>query len=70
MTTIIRTEPGEGDRRILARRVWAGYGSGEQCDYCGALIGESEVELELELMAGDLRFHRQCLRLWEAALDE
>jgi hypothetical protein len=68
MTTITYAGIGEADRRRVARKVWAGYGSGEQCDYCGAPIRESDVELELELMSGDLRFHRACLRLWEAAL--
>jgi hypothetical protein len=56
----------EMDRRTLVRRLWAGYGSGARCEYCGGEIGPGAVELEAETEAGNLRFHRACHHLWES----
>jgi hypothetical protein len=49
-------------------KTWAGHGTGALCTGCGAKIGASEIEYEVEL-AGDnpprtLHFHFACYRNW------
>jgi hypothetical protein len=51
-------------------RLWAGAGSGVQCQQCGMTIETSQVEYEIELRAGaaywTVRLHRECHRGWQA----
>jgi hypothetical protein len=57
----------EVDRRRLVRKLWAGYGTGNRCDYCSRPITAADVEFEVELASGVFRFHRACQSLWESA---
>ena len=47
-------------------KVWAGRGSGSHCAACGELIGQTEIEYEVELSSGAaiLRLHRRCHEIW------
>jgi hypothetical protein len=63
------------DRRELPstepQRIWIDSGTGEACSLCGELIGEPDLEYELEyrpgLTAGSalLRFHSRCHAAWQ-----
>ena len=46
---------------------WAGYGSGlPSCDGCDLIIGEQDVEQEVELRdRRTLHFHVRCAALWQ-----
>ena len=46
---------------------WAGYGTGlPSCDGCDLIIGEQDVEQEVELRdRRTLRFHVRCAALWQ-----
>lgn len=52
--------------RTEATKVWAGLGKGLPCSGCGQVITGAEVENEVDLNgAPALRFHRNCLSIWQ-----
>lgn len=53
--------------RAKAARTWGGLGSGLVCDLCDSAIlaTEPEFELQFELGAAAIRFHRRCHAAWE-----
>ena len=68
-----RLERGELPR-LSPLRIWINQGAFEACSLCGAVIGESETEYELEfelrydLSRSELvpfRFHALCHGIWQ-----
>ena len=57
-------------------RLWAGSGTGKQCDFCGKAIGVDDVQYDLEVADGapgekasrsrTLSFHLGCYDPWRA----
>ena len=49
-------------------RMWGGKGCGAPCDFCRVLVGEGEIEYEVEARLGDetliLHFHPRCYDTW------
>jgi hypothetical protein len=69
MTNLRSSRPfgfSEVNRRTLVRKLWAGYGIGHRCDYCGRPITATDVEFEVELASAVYRFHPPCQSAWEA----
>jgi len=49
----------------LPRRMWAGHGTGKNCDACDQPTTENDVEYEIEMADGKIFwFHQPCLGLW------
>ena len=61
--------------RERPRGIWGGNGSGERCAVCGQAIEPSEMELEIELAAGEVsvhgvrefHLHLRCFAAWQFA---
>lgn len=49
-------------------RTWAGHGSGGPCDRCGRVIGDEDIEYEVEIIRADqaqaLHLHFDCYHAW------
>lgn len=53
--------------RIATGTIWAGRGTGQRCNGCDQPITLAEIEHEVERRDADtLRFHRECLHVWQA----
>src|SRR5215510_6758026 len=51
-------------------KVWAGYGKGQRCDGCDAVILPAQVEYTFTIDERSFRLHVGCFGLWEANGDD
>lgn len=60
-------------RNAVPGRMWGGKGCGAPCDFCRVLVGEEDVEYEVEAqLDGEallLHFHARCYDTWRASRD-
>ena len=76
MTGNSKHPPSDGSAPVGPVRLWAGSGTGKQCDLCGKAIGVDDVQYDLEVAesapAGEkprsrtLSFHLGCYDPWRA----
>ena len=70
MTSPTEERVAEGVARGLLPRQppvksWAGRGTGQVCDGCGAAITPADVEYELDFeQRAPVRLHAACLEVW------
>jgi hypothetical protein len=51
--------------RAKPEKVWAGKGTNQPCAGCGGTIARADVEYEIDLPGGPLRFHQNCIAIWD-----
>ena len=51
----------------LPHKYFAGKGTGQRCDVCEQAITDDQLEYEIDVSEGTLRFHNTCLDMWRQA---